>query len=180
MCFGRISLVNLGDSNERVRRSSGGTLGAVKLEKDLAADFKACNDAVRLDLKDLKRSVDAAGGVTISAMSSIARSSQSSGLKCSNGWSKMQSSFGGDETTFSRRSVDAFLYDSGVLSPSQFDAKEGASISKDGGMVDKESLDIDLDVMEVAIYFSCSTLTRLPYSSSTHRHGPRAGPKASR
>ena len=40
-CFGRISLVNFGDSNDRVRKSSGGTLGAVKFENDLAADLSA-------------------------------------------------------------------------------------------------------------------------------------------
>ena len=36
---------------ERVRRSSEGMDGAVKLENDLAADLKARIDAVRLDLK---------------------------------------------------------------------------------------------------------------------------------
>jgi len=36
---------------ERVSRSSGGMEGAVKLEKDLAADLRAWREAVRLDLK---------------------------------------------------------------------------------------------------------------------------------
>lgn len=104
ICFGRISLVNFGDNRDLVSRSSGGTLGAVKFENDFAADLSAWKDAVRLDLNDLNRSEETVGGVTTSGISIVSRSSQSSGWNCSNGWSKMQSSFGGDETILSRRS----------------------------------------------------------------------------
>ncbi len=43
--FGRISLVKRGERRGRVRRSSAGTLGAVKFEKDFAADFRAWREA---------------------------------------------------------------------------------------------------------------------------------------
>jgi hypothetical protein len=41
-----------------VRRSSGGTLGAVKFENDFAADLIAWSEAVKLDLNDLNLAVD--------------------------------------------------------------------------------------------------------------------------
>lgn len=63
-----------------MRKSSGGTLGAVKLEKDLAADFNAWREAVRLDLNDLNRSVGGAGGA-VSLMLVAMMSSHSSGPK---------------------------------------------------------------------------------------------------
>jgi hypothetical protein len=72
--------VNLGDSSDRVRKSSGGTLGAVKLEKDLAADLSAWRDAVKFDLNDRNRSVGGAGGAA-SLMSVVMTSSHSSGPK---------------------------------------------------------------------------------------------------
>jgi len=50
MFFGRISVANLAVNNDRVSMSSEGILGAVKLEKDLAADLSALRDAVRFDL----------------------------------------------------------------------------------------------------------------------------------
>ena len=59
----------MGDNKARVRKSSGGTLGAVKLEKDLAADLMACSDAVRLDLNDVKRSVEEGNVDAMRAMS---------------------------------------------------------------------------------------------------------------
>ena len=77
--------MNFGDNNERVRRSSGGTLGAVKLENDFAADFSTWREAVRLDLKDLNLSDEAGGVSTMSGISRLTSSSQSSGLKCSKG-----------------------------------------------------------------------------------------------
>ena len=46
-----------------------------------------------------------------------------------------------------------------MLRLSQLEAKEGASRSKDGGIVVIDSLEMDLDVMES---FSCSMLLRLP------------------
>lgn len=85
MCLGRISLVNFGDKSDLVRRSSGGTLGAVKFEKDFAADLSAWNDAVRLDLNDLNLSEETVGGVTTSGISMLAMSSHSSALKCNSG-----------------------------------------------------------------------------------------------
>jgi hypothetical protein len=36
---------------DRVKKSSGVTIGAVRLEKDIAADRRAFRDAVRFDLK---------------------------------------------------------------------------------------------------------------------------------
>lgn len=77
--FGRISLVNLGASKDRVRKSSGGTLGAVKFEKDFAADLSAWSDAVRLDLNVLKRAVVAGRESITSATSVVMISSHSSG-----------------------------------------------------------------------------------------------------
>jgi hypothetical protein len=45
---------------DRVRKSSGGIMGAVRLENDLAADLSARSDAVRFDLKaDLRGGVEA-------------------------------------------------------------------------------------------------------------------------
>jgi len=69
--------VNLGDNNDRVRKSSGGTLGAVKFENDLAADLSAWSEAVKLDLNDLNRSFEGIG-VTSSLMSGMMMSSHSS------------------------------------------------------------------------------------------------------
>jgi len=56
MVLGRISggylwLSVVGERMERVRRSSGGRDGAVKLEKDFAAVLRARREAVRLDVK---------------------------------------------------------------------------------------------------------------------------------
>lgn len=53
MSRGRISggYFGEGESMERVRRSSGGMLGAAKLEKDFAAVLSAVREAVRFDLK---------------------------------------------------------------------------------------------------------------------------------
>ena len=51
---GRLSSVNCGemDSRDRDKKSSGGTVGTAKLEKDWAAERILRNDAVRLDLND--------------------------------------------------------------------------------------------------------------------------------
>lgn len=115
-CLGRISLVKMGDSKARVRKSSGGILGAVKLEKDLAADLMACNDAVRFDLNDLNRSVDGGNNDAILAISDDLILSVSSASEWSNGWSATQSSVGGDEIILSLRSVtDVRRKESGVL-----------------------------------------------------------------
>lgn len=46
------------------------------------------------------------------------------------------------------------------------EVNDGAFMSNDGGIVDRESLDIDRVVIDCAQSFSCSSLTRLPYSSS--------------
>lgn len=51
MSFGRISLANLGEKSDRANMSSAGMDVAVKLEKDLAADLRAFNEAVKLDLR---------------------------------------------------------------------------------------------------------------------------------
>lgn len=174
MCLGRISLVNLGDNNDLVSMSSGGMLGAVKFENDLAADLRACSEAVRLDLNDLNLSDEAGDGVTGSGMSKLAMSSQSSGVKCSNGWSNTQSSAGGDDTAFPRRSGSDLWYESGVLNSSQCEAKDGALVSKDGGIVYRESLEMDRSVTDCAQSFSCSSLNRLPYSSSDSSTRPRS------
>lgn len=164
-CLGRISLVNLGASSDRVRKSSGGTLGAVKLENDLAAVLSAWSDAVRFDLKDLKRAVVAGKASTMSVTSAVRISSLSSGPKWSSGWSNTQSSFGGEETSLSLRSgSDLRLMESGVLMLSQCDENDGSSKSNEGGIVASDSLDIDLDVANIS--FSCSILCKLPYSSS--------------
>lgn len=44
-------MVKCEENRDRVSMSSDGILGAVKLEKDFAADLSALRDAVRLDLK---------------------------------------------------------------------------------------------------------------------------------
>jgi hypothetical protein len=49
---GRISEAYRDEKSERVRKSSEGSDGAVKLEKAFAAERMAWKDAVRLDLKD--------------------------------------------------------------------------------------------------------------------------------
>jgi hypothetical protein len=76
------------DANRlRVKKSSDGREGAVKLEKDLAAERKACREAVRLDL-NLKRlfEADDVGGVASGA--AVMSKGESSGIgKESNGCS---------------------------------------------------------------------------------------------
>ena len=67
--------MNLGDSNDRVKRSSGGTLGAVKFENDLAADLSAWSEAVRFDLNDLNLAVDWGSDETTWEMSRLTISS---------------------------------------------------------------------------------------------------------
>lgn len=77
----------------------------------------------------------------------------------------MQSSLGGEETILSLRSGnDLRLMESGVLILSQCEEYDGSSKSNDGGMVARDSLEIDLEVENES--FSCSMLCRLPYSSS--------------
>ena len=77
----------------------------------------------------------------------------------------MQSSLGGDCTIFSLRCP----YDSGVLKLSHVEVKDGVSSSRDGGIVDKDSLEIDRVVNESC---SWSMLRRLPYSSSNSSTRP--------
>lgn len=86
----------------------------------------------------------------------------------------MQSSFGGEDTTFSRRSDSDLVYELGVLSSSHVEVKDGAFMSKDGGIVDRESLDMERVVTDCGKSFSCSSLTRLPYSSSDSSTRPRS------
>ena len=158
-----------GESSERVRRSSGGTLGAVKLENDFAADLSAWSEAVRFDLNDLNR-MDALGGVaTISEIGVSLTTSQSSGVKWSNGWSRMQSSFGGDCTNFSLRSGAGFLpIEAGVDGLLHDDATDRSSVSIDG-TEGNDSLETDLDTMKS---LSCSlVLAILPASSPSQSSG---------
>lgn len=106
---------------ERVRKSSAGMEGAVKLEKDLAADLSASRDAVKLDLKvdvrvdgedrrevgRLGTGVDSVGDVSLSSSSDLG--------KCNRGWSSSQDCDSGDKNDFALRSNSlALLIPSGV------------------------------------------------------------------
>lgn len=78
--------------------SSDGILGAVKFEKDLAADLSAFSDAVRLDLNvDLGLMVRPCRSRVISGITVTTESDRDTGRS---GWSS-HSSTGGDETIFS-------------------------------------------------------------------------------
>jgi hypothetical protein len=161
--------VKRGERSERVRKSSGGTLGAVKLENDFAADLSAWSEAVRFDLNDLNR-MDALGGVaTIPGIGMSQVTSQSLGVKWSNGWSRMQSSFGGDCTSFSLRSGAGFLpIELGVDGLLHDDATDRSSVSVDG-IEGSDSLETDLDAMKS---LSCSlVLAILPASSPSQSSG---------
>jgi len=105
--FGRISegylkLTVAGERMERVRRSSGGREGAVKLEKDFAAVLRARREAVRLDFRvdfgfvvGWERVGKALGFQGVGSVGEVGRSG------CS---SQLIASLGGEETVFSFRS----------------------------------------------------------------------------
>lgn len=109
MSRGRISggyFADAGERIERVRRSSEGMDGAVKLENDFAAVRRARSEAVRLDLKvnfegfGLGLGKDDRCGL---------KDSGSTGEVGRRGWSsRLISSFGGEETVFSFRSRGDF------------------------------------------------------------------------
>ena len=99
---GYVGLSVVGERMERVRRSSGGREGAVKLEKDFAADLRARSEAVRLDVRLNfgfgvgRESVwRALGFQAIGSVGDVGRRG------CS---SRLIASFSGEETVFSFRS----------------------------------------------------------------------------
>lgn len=134
--FGRISLVKRGASRERVSRSSGGMEGAVKLEKDLAADLRAWKEAVRLDLKEDRAFVVAERvswiRMTWTSWSAMSMLLVLSAEKERSGWSWTQSSFGGEEMVFSLREKEGVM---GLL----HDTDDWSSNSREG----IESLEMD-------------------------------------
>jgi hypothetical protein len=165
--FGRISLAKRDESRERVSISSAGMLGAVKLEKDFAADLSALSEAVRFDLKvDFGLIVRSWRGV----MSEIMVVTESAGELGRRGWSS-HSSIGGDDTNFS------LLW----VSPADFlltkEGREGALIvdmvlfaASSDGVDAMESLDTDLDDMKPGS-FSSSISCRLASSLSPSSAG---------
>jgi hypothetical protein len=112
------------DIIDLVRKSSGGIIGAVRLEKDLAADLSAFKEAVRFDLKaDLRFVVTT---VLISCFFSSISSGRWKTLKSNvsmssstldNGSSNVALSPGGDDSGCIRRvGSDFFPRDPGVRS----------------------------------------------------------------
>jgi len=83
--------------------SSCGMLGAVKFEKDFAADLRALNEAVKLDLK-VDFCFTARFGLGGKVWTGKEKGSFDVGVW--SGWLSRQFSAGGEETTFSRRMAE--------------------------------------------------------------------------
>jgi hypothetical protein len=98
-----------------VRKSSGVIIGAVRLENDRAADLKAFNEDVKLDLKaDWRLGASNSISGFFSSFScgrwkTLKSSSSTSMSGTDNGWSSDPLSLGGDETCCSRRTGNDLL-----------------------------------------------------------------------
>jgi len=128
-------------------RSSGGILGAVKLEKDLAADLRAWRLAVRFDLR-VERGLGGGclSGKELGSGRILSRGSSDTTAGDSRGWS-MHSSTGGEMASFSLRSQPARRFSDGGVDGLLKEHTERSSFAKEGteGI---ESLETDLDDMQ--------------------------------
>jgi hypothetical protein len=137
---GRISEAYLLEKSERVRKSSDGREGAVKLEKAFAAERSAASEAVRLDLSELfcfcvERGV--ATGVRVGVDHKVVAVGTSR-----SGWSG-HSSAGGEETL--RWERDMRRTDVGVSGSEKVGDRIGSMSNSREGVDMMESLEIERD-----------------------------------
>lgn len=154
-------------------RSSCGILGAVKFEKDLAADFSALKDAVRLDLNE-DFCLTAAFGLGVICRLGIANDSGDMGVR--RGWLSRQLSEGVG-TSLSKRTVEGFRvrYEGvcGVLKLDTVLCAASNEAVKDGAVEAILSLDTEREDNSAESLSSSMSANSLSSSSSASSAGSR-------
>src|SRR5579871_364126 len=148
---------------ERVSRSSGGSEGAVKLEKDFAAVLRARRDAVRLDVRvdfgfgvGREREGRALVSQSIGSVGEVGRRGSSS---------RLMASLGGEQTVFSFRSQGDLRGEGDGVQASPTVSRVLLAASSDG-IDSREMLDIDRGLVEQPSFSLSGSRTNMSSDSS--------------